>query len=158
LRSQAKTKFEVPGFRQADPRLIGTWISDNRRTFAEWNRKGKPPLEKYKRLRALFGPCEIKYTPSRVVKRLPRHNFETSQKYCVLAVDETSVAILPFGRLETKNRRKYWNEGLEIVQEIKPEIVHIHFVKEHYWISMGNAGSREFYRRIGARSSSQIVS
>jgi hypothetical protein len=153
MSARAKAKFKIPGFLKADARLIGTWKSDRKRTFAEWNWKKDTPPKKRKLLKSFFGKCEITYTRNRVVKRIPQRDFETSQRYAVLATDEASVAILVFGGLEIKNRRKYWLGGVEIVEEMmsKPEIVHVHFCKEHFWISVGNGRCREFYRRIRPR-------
>ena len=66
----------------------------------------------------------------------------------MLAVDETSAAILEYGDLTVKNPKNYDSLNLEIAREIysKPQINHIHFDRERYWISFGK--NREFFKKL----------
>lgn len=154
-----KSKFKIPGFLKADPRLIGTWKSDKRRTFAEWCWKKNTSPRRKEALRSFFGKHEIIFTRSRLVSRLPHRKWEAAQRYCVLATDETTVAILQFGGLEIRNRHQYDELDLAMAKECMPQaqIMHMHFDKEHFWISIGNGRCREFYRKIRRRSSLRIA-
>jgi hypothetical protein len=153
MAERSKAKIKIPGFLKPDPRLIGTWKSDKRRTFSEWSWKKNTSPRRKEALRSRFGKHELTFTRSRLVSKLPHRKWETAQQYCVLATDETSVAILQFGELEIKNRHKYWELGLAMVEQwmSQPQIMHLHFDKKHFWISIGNGRCREFYRRIRTR-------
>jgi hypothetical protein len=145
----AKARVAPPRFPKTDKRLLGTWKSDKRRTFAEWNwKKGATPKKKAK-LKSFFGKLEVTYTRTKVISLLRHKKWEQERRYAVLGLDEKSVAIIEFGELEIKNRRKYWNEGLKIIKEFcsQPEIKHIHFDKNHFWVSLGNGRNREFFRK-----------
>ena len=90
------------------------------------------------------------FTRTKVFSHLPNRNWKTSRRYVVLGMDETSVAIIKLGELDIKNRRQYWQEGLRMIQAYfaKPEIQHIHFDKNHFWISIGIGRNREFFRKL----------
>jgi len=139
-----------PRFPKTDKRLLGVWKSDKRRTFAEWNWKTRTPPWKKARLKSFFGKAEITYTRNMVHSKLPHRNFEHARQYTILGLDETSVAEVEFGELQIKNRHKYWGEGLKIIKEhfSKPEIKHIHFDKDYFWILIGTGKHREFYQKI----------
>jgi hypothetical protein len=67
-------------------------------------------------------------------------------------MDENSVAIIEFGEPKVKNPKKYDPYWLKFGKDtfVKPRILHIHFIENHYWISFGK--NREFFRKIsGAR-------
>lgn len=146
----AKAKSSLPRFPKTDKRLLGTWKSDRRRTFAEWSWKKNTSSKKKKKLKSFFGKLEVSYTRSKVVFKLGHRKWEQSRRYAVLATDETSVAIISFGELEVKNRKKHWVYGLQLVKELnsKPSLQLIHFDKKHYWIALGNGRNREFFRKI----------
>jgi hypothetical protein len=158
VRSLAKKESAVPRFPKTDKRLLGTWKSDRRRTFAEWNWKKNTSPKRRARLQSLFGKLEVTYTRTKVFCHLPDRNpfkfdlrkWETCQRYAVLGVDETTVAIVQFGELEIKDSAKCWPERLWLVKEFasRPQIKVIHFEKKHYWISLGNGRNREFFKRI----------
>ena len=93
----------------------------------------------------------VTYTRSKVIHNLPHRQWEQARQYLVAAADETSVAIVQFGKIEIKNRRKYNVENLKMVEELfpsKPKISQIHFDKKHYWISIGTGKNREFFKKI----------
>jgi hypothetical protein len=140
----------LPTFPKHDVRLLGTWRTDKKRTFVEWNwRKGISP-KKRARVKSLFGNLEVTYTRTKVISVLRHRNWETSRHYKVLGLDESSVAISVFGELKVKRPSNYWAEGLRIVKEAhsKPAIKIIHFDKKNYWVSIGNGKNREFFRKI----------
>lgn len=138
-----KTKF--------DKRLLGSWKSDARQTFAEWNWGKKATPEKRARFKALFGKLEITYTRNKVISKLAYRGWEQSQSYTVLGADCGSVAIRRFGMLHIKNRSKYDLVNLQLLEALFPEegvIEHLHFEKDRYWISLGDGRNREFFRKI----------
>ena len=145
-----KSAFEQPSFPKTEKRLLGTWKSDKRRTFAEWSWAKKLTPKKKEWFKSIFGKLEINYGRTKVISRLRHRRWEQSRRYVVLGSDENSVAIVNFGRLEIKNRRKYSPLGLEIVDELhsKPEIKHIHFDKKHFWVLIGNGKNRQFFRKL----------
>lgn len=71
----------------------------------------------------------------------------------VVASDDTSVAVVQFGKTEIKSRRKYDPENLKLAEmlfPVRPRIQHIHFDENYFWISLGNGRNREFFRKIPA--------
>ncbi len=75
-------------------------------------------------------------------------DWETSQRYLLLAADETSVAIVAYGELKIRKQKKHSLVMLAdfLEQASKPTIQHIQFDKSGYWISIG--GNREFFKRV----------
>jgi hypothetical protein len=145
-----KTKSELPRFPGADKRLLGTWKSDKRRTFAEWNWKKNTSPKKKAQLKSFFGNLEITYTRTKVVSVLRYRKWAQARRYAVLATDDTSVVIVRFGKAEVKDRQKYDLDNLKILEEVcsKPQLEHIHFDRKYFWVSLGNGRNREFFRKI----------
>ena len=142
--------FTQPTFPKTDNRLLGTWKSDARRTFADWNwKKGTSPQKKAD-LKSIFGKLIVTFTRTKTRADLPHHEWQSSRRYSVLGADETSVAIIEFGEPEIKNEQRYWAEGVKIAKEFcsKPEIKHIRFDKNHFWISIANGKHQECFRKI----------
>jgi hypothetical protein len=140
-----------PQFQKFDKRLLGTWRSDKRRTIEEWVYRKKLVPAKRKQFESIFGKLRVKYTRGRVYLSLPHRDWERSQRYIVVAHDETSVAIVKYGPLRIKDRWKYNTEILKLEEEmfgVHPKITHIHFDKQRYWISLGNGRNREFFWKI----------
>jgi hypothetical protein len=150
MHPRVNVKSDLPHFPKIDKRLLGTWKSDKRRTFAEWNWKKNTPPKKREKLKSFFGKLEITYTRTRVISALRHRKWEQTRRYAVLATDDTSVAIVQFGKTEVKDRRRYDLANLEFLEEFcsKPQIEHIHFDKKHFWVSLGNGRNREFFRKI----------
>jgi hypothetical protein len=134
---------------KTDKRLLGTWKSDARRTFADWNWKKNTSPKRKARLKSFFGKLEITYTCTKVISKLRYRRWEQARRYAVIGMDEEIVAIVLFGKLEIRNREKYDSSNLELVDQFNREdkIEHIHFDKNHFWISFGNGKNREFFRR-----------
>jgi acyl-coenzyme A synthetase/AMP-(fatty) acid ligase len=135
---------------KTDKRLLGRWKSDARLTFADWNwKKGTSPARKA-RLKSLFGKLELTYTRTKVISRLRHRRWEQARRYAVLGLDADSVAIMTFGKLEIKARREYDLLCLELLDQIGSvtKVEHIHFVKNHFWISIADGRHREFFRKI----------
>ena len=140
-----------PVFPKFDKRLLGTWKSDRARTFKEWLWSKKKSPRKKKWFQSLFGKLEVTYARTKVISTLRYRKWEQASRYKVVATDQTSVAIVRFGPLEIKNRGKYDPENLKLAEAIFPseaQISHIHFDKNHYWISLGTGRNREFFRKI----------
>jgi hypothetical protein len=111
-----------------DPRLIGTWRSDARKTAREIAARRDISAWKKSKLRRLFGKLELRYTRTRCHARLG--DFITVTRYIVVAKDSSSVAIVSFSPTSGK------------------QIFHIHFEREQYWICLGSGRIREFFKRI----------
>jgi hypothetical protein len=142
-----RTKLELPSFPKVDKRLLGTWKSDARRTLKDWRWKKSLSPKRIKKCKTIFGKSEAIFTKTKVISRLSHRNWESVRRYAVLGADKNSVAIIEFGELEIKNRKKYEPLTLEFVEELsQPRITHIHFVDDYYWISYGK--NREFFRKI----------
>jgi hypothetical protein len=151
---------ELPRFPKFDRRLLGAWKSDRKRTFEEWSWRKKLPPQKKKRFTACFGNLEINYTRTKIIMTLRYRKWEQARRYQVVASDESSVAIVQFGPMKIKNRSKYDPEHLKLMQKMfppKPVIQHIHFEKEHFWISLGNGKNREFFWKIHPRMAGAIA-
>lgn len=134
-----------------DKRLLDTWKSDARRTFAEWNWKRNTTATKRARFKSFFGKLEITYTRNRIISKFPQQQWEQSQRYAVLGTDKNSVAIVIFGKLKIKNRKRYDPLNLAILEDCHlsdARIEHVHFGDGCYWVSIGNGRNREFFRRI----------
>ena len=142
--------FSPRNFPETDPRLLGSWKSDLRRTFRDWNWKSNTSPKKRDRLKSLFGKSMVTFTQTKTILNLPHRDWQTSRHYSILGIDETSVAIMEFGELEIKNKHKYWTEGVKMVKEFcsKPVIKHIHFENDYYWLSIGTGKNREFFKRL----------
>lgn len=141
-------KFKKPHIPKFDTRLLGTWKSDAKRTLAEWRwRKNLSPAKR-KKCGKFFGSLEITYTRKRVIRNLPHRHWTDSQDYSVLGANESSVAVCIFGEPKVKNTRSYDPSLLQMAKEIRsePEIQHIHFEKDYYWVAFGR--NREFFRKL----------
>jgi hypothetical protein len=116
MSANATKRAKFPIFPRTDKRLLGTWKSDKKRTFAEWN-WGKCVSPKRKaRLKSFFGKLEITYTRTKVISVLRHRKWEQARKYAVLANDDASVAIVQFGKMEVKDRRGYDLANLEFLE------------------------------------------
>jgi hypothetical protein len=120
----------TPRIPKLDSRLIGAWKSDRARTLAEWTSKKKLSKEKAKILQSLFGKLELTFGRSKVISKLPAEDWLQSKFYKILGADSNSVAIVLYGK------------------DSEPEIKHVHFEKNSFWISLGGGRNREFFKRI----------
>ena len=141
----------TPRRSEIDKRLLGTWKSDARRTFAEWVWNKGTTATKRTRVKSLFGKLEMTYTRTEVISRLRDCQWEQLQRYAVIGADNESVAIVTFGKLKIRDRKRYDPLNLAILEEtFSPDqrIEHIHFGEGCYWVPIGNGKNREFFRRI----------
>jgi len=115
-----------------DPRLIGAWRSDGRKTAKEIAARPDLPANKTVKLPCLFGKLELRYTATHCYA--PLGDYVSVNRYTVVAKDERSAALIVFNPLEGKH------------------IVQIHFEGDHYWIILGSGRIREFFRRVSPRS------
>ena len=137
----------VPKF---DRRLIGHWKSDARRTLAEWRWGEKPTPKRRQVVRWIFGKLVLTYKRNEVVSELKGDRW--SRRYKVLGADETSVAILVFGRMKGGQ----FMDHFLLDEFLKPKIYHIHFIERGYWISLGC--NREFFRRLSRSATAKARS
>lgn len=113
-----------------EPRLLGTWQSDRRRTLRHWKPLSTCPPASHRKFRALFGKLVIHWTPKRY--RMERDDFRRSGAYTVIARDAGSVVIEVEG----------WFDERELVQ--------IHFEDDRYWVAL-QWPFIEWFRRVPPR-------
>ena len=111
-----------------DPRLIGTWRSDARKTSREIAARRDIPDSRKSKLRRLFGKLELRYTRTHFHARLGK--FVTVTRYTVVAKDSFTVAVVSVNPVPGK------------------QVSHIHFEGDSYWICLGSGRMREFFKRI----------
>lgn len=146
-------KSGAPKFPKIDKRLLGKWKSDKRKTFLDWHWRKNASSKRKEKLKSFFGNLILTFTRTRIIYDLPYRHWQRSRRYVILGVDETSVAIIVLEKPKIMKRDKYSRAGLQIVEDFwsKPEIQHIHFEKNWFWISIGIGRNREFFRKLGIR-------
>lgn len=142
---------QAPQPPKVDRRLIGSWKSDGPRTRRDWRWRKPRSVKKRAAFLKIFGKLEVTFGRRWVHVRL--NDWETAQRYQLLASDESSVAILNYGELRIKDRARYWAVNLDILQEFASvaTIQQIHFDESGSWISLG--GNREFFKRVKPHAS-----
>lgn len=115
-----------------DPRLIGTWRSDGRKTAKEIAARRDIPANKKAKLRRFFGKLELHYTETHCYARLG--DYVSVNRYTVVVKDEWSAALIVFNPIAGKH------------------VVQIHFEADHYWITLGSGRMREFFNRVSPES------
>lgn len=116
-----------------EPRLLGNWQSDRRRTLRHWKPLPTCPPASHSKFRAIFGKLIIHWTPNRY--RMERDDFRRSGAYTVIARDAGSVVIEVEG----------WFDERELVQ--------IHFEDDRYWVAL-QWPFIEWFRRVPPRPAS----
>jgi len=147
--TRSKSILRPPKIPKTDKRLIGTWKSDAKRTLREWLWKKEPSEDRVRFVKFIFGKSEITYSRNTVTLNYTGE-WASSRHFAVLGVDKDSVAIIHYGQADIKNRQKYLPESLEILDELyaTPKILHIHFEKNYFWISLAGGRNREFFRKM----------
>jgi hypothetical protein len=115
-----------------DTRLFGLWRSDRERTIAEWPFAPDATSQQREQLARIFGKLEIRYG---------RWRFNTTFEgqtspgwYRVLAKDADSVMVESWLSSPPDGRER--------------TLSHIHFTGDHYWMTLGESTTREFFRRV----------
>lgn len=121
--------------RQFDPRLIGTWKSDRRRTFRHWKPRPGCSPQSERKFKALFGKLIVRWTPTKC--HWDCSGSIDSGIYHVVARDSDSVVV-------------WLQESLSG----KPQLLQIHFEDDYYWIAL-TGGLCEYFRRIPSPSVGQ---
>ncbi len=114
-----------------DQRLLGTWVSDRRRTLLDLEARRDVPAKRKKGLRAFFGRLRLRITRTRCYSTLDG------------ATDSHPCRVVP------KN-----SDGVVVVGRSLPDwftkeeqIQHINFVNpDLYWVCLGSF--REYFRRV----------
>ena len=112
-----------------DPRLVGVWRSDAKRTGRELAARRDIPAANKKGLRRLFGKLELRFTRTRCYATLNGHT--ESSSYRVVAKDSSSAAIVSYEPLLDAS-----------------VISHLHFDGSHVWVLVGSGLFREFFKRV----------
>ena len=111
-----------------DSRLIGTWKSDRRRTFAHWRPRKSSSPKSYAKLKSLFGKLQIRWGRGKYYTELD--GVKEAFPYEILASDRESVVI------------RFSGPSL-----VFDELCQIRFEDDYYWIALGN-GLCEYFKRI----------
>lgn len=111
-----------------DSRLIGTWISDRRRTFRNYKPKRGVEPKNLRKLKSLFGKFIIRWGRGKYYTQLG--SYRDTFNYEVLGRDTDSVVI------------RYW---CDIYEEYT--LRQIHFEGDCYFVALGG-GLCEYFRRV----------
>jgi hypothetical protein len=111
-----------------EPRLLGSWRSDAKRTARELAARRDIPAKSKKVLRKLFGRLELRYTRTKCYATLDGNT--EALTYTVVARDSDSVAIVTNDPLTGQ------------------VVSHIHFTGSHLWVPVGSGMFREFFKRV----------
>lgn len=111
-----------------DSRLIGTWKSDRRRTFRNWQPKSGADPKAVLKFKSLFGKMTVRWGREKYHSELG--SYRETANYEIVGRDSNSVVI------------RSWDT---IYQEYR--LVQIHFEEDCYFIALG-AGLSETFRRI----------
>ena len=114
---------------KSDPRLLGVWRSDRRRTFKHFKPKANCPPSSLRKLKSIFGKLVVKW--ERGVFHAELDGYCAATSYVVLASDAVSVVIRSMDTLIGEER-----------------IQHIHFEGDYYWIALRSGRICEFFRRV----------
>lgn len=117
-------------------KLIGVWVSHKRRTLRTYKAyDGFPPTKK-RRVSALFGKLELRYTREFCYVTL---NGETTRdRYDVVAEDIDSIVLRTYS---DEFRKKVDPVLLDLMEDFfAPKLQHLHFESErghdYYWIGV----------------------
>jgi hypothetical protein len=124
-----------------DPRLLGTWRSDRRRTARDIEARHDIPRPKKTALLAIFGHLTLRYTRARCYSSF--HGKTESLPYRVVARNSDGVVVV----------------SQSSPAEDEQSIQHIRFDDlgprpEHYWVALGPI--REYFRRIKTPPNKQM--
>ena len=131
-----------------DKRLIGTWKSDEERTFRDYTFKPSVSQKIRKKFRSIFGKLTHTYTRKRLTTAFAE--VVGTYRYRVVAKDDFSVAIVKTTfRAATKAMAQTIAEFPELCG-VGREILHIHFEGDDlFWINVGQVGNlREYFRKV----------
>ena len=110
-----------------DNRLLGTWKSDRKKTFAEYVPRRRVSAVWLRKFKSIFGKLVIRYTPRKFICDYDGNQETVS--YQVLGKDSDSVVIRFYSDL--------WNEW---------RVDQLHFDGHHYWV--WTYGLREFFKKV----------
>jgi hypothetical protein len=114
---------------KTDRRLLGTWVSDRRRTFRHFKPKAGCPPQSLRKFKAIFGKLAVKWGRRFYHTELDGHR--RSARYEVVASDASSVVV--------RSRDELSGED---------QLQHIHFDGDYYWVALSGGSLCEFFRRV----------
>jgi hypothetical protein len=124
------------GVGQIHKTLFGTWRSDKRKTLNTYKAYDSFPPAKKRRVAAIFGKLEVRYTRKYCYVTL---NGETTRdRYDVIAEDADSIVIRSYS---DEFRKKVDPILLDLMEDFfAPTLQHLHFESErghdYYWIGI----------------------
>lgn len=121
-----------------DRRLLGTWVSDRRRTTLELSKRGRVSQKSRQRLASVFGKLRMRVTRTRCYSTL--NGVTEVLPYHVVASNSEGAVVV--GR------------SLPEWFTVEEQIQHVRFVSpDLYWVCLG--GIHEYFRRIKAPSNEE---
>lgn len=114
--------------------LLGTWISDRRRTFQHWKPCPHATAAGIRKFKALFGKLTLRWTPKRCYSRFNESEPYNIEPYEVVAHDDHSLVV--------RVAQRELLGGGDI-------LYHIHLEGDRYWMALGNfPGFVEWFKRV----------
>jgi hypothetical protein len=122
-----------------DPRqiLIGTWVSDKRKTLKHWHQYHLWPLARRRRFAAMFGKLRLEYTADQIFSWFDGGDKQT-EPYTVVTADWHSVVV----------RLREWTlDEEETAEDVFRQLI---FERsngvDYYWIALG--ANSECFRKV----------
>jgi len=112
-----------------EPRLIGIWKSDRRRTFQQWKPQQHSTPQSLRKFKAMFGKLTLHYRPRTFISTYDGH--QERQRYEVVARDSVSVVIRHFDKLADE-----------------PRLSQICFEGDDSYVLLTQWGFLEWFRRV----------
>jgi len=120
-------------------RLLGTWVSDRRRTLADAEKRLRLRAKHRRAMAVIFGKLRLRYTRSRCFSTLDGHT--DALPYRVLATNSEGTVVTGRSLPEWLTREE--------------QIQHIRFVSDNlYWVCLG--GIHEYFRRVKTPSNKRM--
>jgi hypothetical protein len=117
-------------------KLLGTWKSDKRKTLKTYKPYDSFPLSKRRRVAAIFGKLELRFTPKFCFVTIGGET--TRDRYDVIGEDADSIVLRTYSDEFKKRVDPVILEGLE--DFFAPRLQHLHFETErgqdYYWIGI----------------------
>ncbi len=114
---------------QFDPRLIGTWKSDRRRTFRHFKPSSNCSPRSLNKFKAIFGKMVIRWGREKFYSEFD--GFRDTARYETVASDSDSVVVRVPDVLS----------GEDVLRQI-------HFAEDYYWIAV-SGNMHEWFKRVG---------
>ena len=123
----------------ADPRLLGTWISDAKKTMEMMPGSPDQESEVYRKMKAIFGKLKFTFSSTEMVIEVDGKIDRSA--YRILASDEYSCVIE-----EMDGHPEIGKELRDILKRSRFNVIHFE-TPESYWVQSPSSGFAEYFRR-----------